>query len=46
MAWLVDELYMFKFLASTNPFTTWDRCFRRMGISMKMLVIEFVEVLL
>jgi hypothetical protein len=22
------------------PFTTWDRCFRRMEISMKMLVIE------
>jgi hypothetical protein len=21
-------------------FTTWDRCFKRMGISMKMLVIE------
>jgi hypothetical protein len=23
-----------------TPFATWDRCSRRMGISMKMLVIE------
>jgi hypothetical protein len=22
------------------PFATWDRCYKRMGISMKMLVIE------
>jgi hypothetical protein len=23
-----------------TPFTTWDRCSKRMGISMKMLVIK------
>jgi hypothetical protein len=40
--YLVSQIY---FLVSDQdilifPFANWDRCSRRMGISMKMLVIE------
>jgi hypothetical protein len=31
---------MVKWYRRKTPFTTWDRCSKRMGISMKMLVIE------
>jgi hypothetical protein len=27
-----------------TPFATWDRCSRRMGISMKVLVIEIKAI--
>jgi hypothetical protein len=31
---------MVRWYPRRTSFTTWDRCSRRMGISMKMLVIE------
>jgi hypothetical protein len=31
---------MVRWYPKKAPFVTWDRCSRRMGISMKMLVIE------
>jgi hypothetical protein len=31
---------MVRWYPRETPFATWDRCSRRMGISMKMLVIE------
>jgi hypothetical protein len=31
---------MVRWYLRKTPFATWDRCSRRMGISMKMLVIE------
>jgi hypothetical protein len=31
---------MVKWYPRKTRFTTWDRCFKRMEISMKMLVIE------
>jgi hypothetical protein len=31
---------MVRWYPRKTPFTTWDRCFRMMGISMKILVIE------
>jgi hypothetical protein len=31
---------MVRWYPRKTPFATWGRCFRRMGISMKILVIE------
>jgi hypothetical protein len=31
---------MVRWYPRNTPFATWDRCFKRMGISIKMLVIE------
>jgi hypothetical protein len=36
--WMLDS--MVKWYPRKTPFATWDRCSKRMGISMKMLVIE------
>jgi hypothetical protein len=35
---------MVKWYPRKTPFATWDRCSRRIGISMKMLVIELKPV--
>jgi hypothetical protein len=34
---------MFRWYLRKTSFATWDRCSRRMGISMKMLVIELKQ---
>jgi hypothetical protein len=36
--WMLDS--MVRCYPRKIFFATWDRCFKRMGISMKMLVIE------
>jgi hypothetical protein len=35
---------MVRWYPKKTPFATWDRCFRRMRIYMKMLVIELNSI--